>query len=428
MSPADPAVFHKLYGIRKPRATYYAKDFLDYGLMLALTALAAGALYGFGHPMSLLAYVLCAMAVVSFIVRHGVELRVPLIVRRPQEVLYTFAYKLQNMRTLYFVSIGVLLLENLAIAATPDLPHHVEWMRTLALVLFYLHFIGFSIYRTIILADHLRKKELVREVLMQTPWKKVITERTKIVVEIVHAYGTGLLTHIALIGPWYFLITHVRFSLLFLLPVALINVKTYNRWMRLTYNFWFYRDHWLGHNSELEFVYLHGTHHDAIPSAMIAVSGNGVLEGILRHSIGVPAPFFNPIGASLVYGFEVKNDVDLHQYIPGVFPQFQRIALEASQHSTHHYGRLEPYGVAMKDDAPGMSEGVRKQVRRAASGLRNSIRLDEELTGFEWDNAIYRQTLSLYAKYQPDAAPAVPSTADASADGVSSECGAQAPL
>jgi hypothetical protein len=152
---------------------------------------------------------------------------------------------------------------------------------------------------------------------------------------------------------------------------------------------------------------------------MIAVSGNGFLEGILRHSLGVPAPFFNPIGASLVYGLEVKNDMDLHQYIPGVFPQFQRIALEANQHSTHHYGRLEPYSVAMNGDAPGMSEGVRKRVRGVASALRNSIRLDEELTGFDWDNAIYRQTLSLYAKYQPDEASAVPSTVDASAESVS---------
>jgi hypothetical protein len=416
MSPADPAVYHKLYGIKKPRATYYAKDFLDYVLMLALTGFVTGALYGFGHPITLLADGLCAMALVQFAVRHGVELRLPLILSRPQDLLYTFVYKLQNMRTLYFVSIGVLLLENLAIAATPGLPHQVEWMRMFALVLFYLHFIGFSIYRTIILADHLRKKELVREILMQTPWKRVITERTKIVVEILHAYGTGLLTHIVLIGPWHFLMTHVRFSLIFLLPVAVINVMTYNHWMRSTYNSWFYRDHWLGHNSELEFVYLHGTHHDAIPSAMIAVSGNGFLEGILRHSIGVPAPFFNPIGASLVYGFEVKNDMDLHQYIPGVFPRFQRLALEASQHSTHHYGRLEPYGIGMNGDAPGMSESVRKQVRRVASGLRSSIRLDEELTGFEWDNAIYRQTLSLYAKYQPDAASAVPSTVDASAE------------
>jgi hypothetical protein len=419
MRPADPAFYHKLYGVKKPRVTYYAKDFLDYVLMIGLIALVTGALYGFRHPMALVAYVLCAMAPVVFIVRHGVELRVPLILRRPQDLLYMFVYKLQNMRPAYFVALGVLLLENLVIAATPGLPHKVEWMSRLALVLFYTHFISFSIYRTIILADHLRKKELVREVLMQTPWKRVITEKTKIVVEIVHAYATtGLLTHIALIGPWYFVITHARFSLLFLLPVAVINFKLYLRWVGSTYNLWFYRDHWLGHNSELEFVYLHGTHHDAIPSALIASGGIGCLEGVLRQSIGAPLSFFNPIAAYMVYGFEVKSDMDLHQYIPGIFPRFLRVAAEANQHSTHHYGRLEPYGLATNIEAPTVSEELRKKYgsQGLAEGMTKSIYLDEELTGFEWDNPTHRETLRLIAKYQPAAPSAVSPMVDAAAE------------
>jgi hypothetical protein len=419
MRPADPAIYHKLYGTRKPRATYYAKDFLDYVLMLVLTALVTGALYGFGHPMALAADVLCAVALVTFAVRHGVELRVPLLLRRPQDVLYMLVYKVQNLRALYFIGLGVLLLENLVIALTPGLPHKVEWMAGLAMVLFYIHFAGISIYRTVILADHLRKKELVREVLMQTPWKRVITQKTNIVLEIFHAYGTGLLTHVVMIAPWYFVITHARFSLIFLVPVAVINVMTYMNWMGRTHNSWFYRDHWVGHNSELEFVYLHGSHHDAIPSAMIAVSGNGLLEGIFRHSLGTGACFYNPLGASLVYGFEVKSDIDLHQFIPGVFPQIPRGIVQTTQHSTHHYGRLEPYGLAMNIDAPGVSEAVRKQLAPLSPRMKHSVRLEEKLTGFEWDNAIYRQTLSLYAKYQPDAEPVVPSTADASAESVS---------
>jgi hypothetical protein len=32
--------------------------------------------------------------------------------------------------------------------------------------------------------------------------------------------------------------------------------------------------------------------------------------------------------------------------------------------------------------------------------ITNSIRLDEELTGFKWDNPIQQRTLSLYDKYQ----------------------------
>ena len=208
------------------------------------------------------------------------------------------------------------------------------------------------------------------------------------------------------------MITHAKFSLLLLLPVTVLNFKHYMRWMGLSYNSWFYRDHWLGHNSELEFVYLHGTHHDAIPSAMIAVSGNGFLEGVLRHSIGVPAPFYNPLGAFLVYGLEVKSDMDLHQYIPGIFPRFRRVAAEANQHATHHYGLLEPYGLATDVDAPGVSESVRKQFKGMAPQMAKSIRLDEQLTGFEWDNPTHRLALKLFAKYQPAAAPAVPATAE----------------
>lgn len=407
MSAVDPAVYHRMFGVRKPRATYYAKDFLDYVLMLLLTALATGALYGFRHPLALAAYALCALALATFIKRHGIELRVPLILRRPQDVVYMFVYKILNLRALYFVGLGVLLVENLIIALTPNLPHHSDWMRQAALVLFYLHIIGISVYRTVILVDHLRKKNLVREVLMQTPWKRVVHEKTSIVLEIFHAYLTGLLTHVVLIAPWYFVITHARFSVLLLVPVAAINVLNYTYWMGTTHNRWFYRDHWLGHNSELEFVYLHGSHHDAIPSAMIAVSGNGFLEGILRHSIGTPAPFYNPIGASIVYGMEVKHDIDLHQYIPGVFPRMSREMLEVTQHSTHHYGKLEPYGLGMNINAPGATPAIQKQFAGLSDRVKNSIRLDEKLNGFVWDNPTHRQIRSLYAKYQSGgAAPA----------------------
>src|SRR5262249_28348925 len=137
------------------------------------------------------------------------------------------------------------------------------------------------VYRTVILIAHLAKRELVREVLMQTPWQRTIKAKTNMTLEILHAYGTGVLTHIVLLAPWYMVIKYSRFSVIFLPVVCLINVIVHLKWMQ-RYNGWFYRDHWLGHNSELEFVYLHGTHHDAIPSGLIAVSENGFLEGFLR--------------------------------------------------------------------------------------------------------------------------------------------------
>src|SRR5579872_906190 len=121
MTKNDPTFFHKIYGAKKPRVVYYKKDFLDYVLMILVSTLVLGASYGFRHPMSIVGFVLCVVAVAMFSMRHGIELIVPLIVRRPQDVLYMFVYKLQNLKPVYFVALGLLLLENVAIAATPNL-------------------------------------------------------------------------------------------------------------------------------------------------------------------------------------------------------------------------------------------------------------------------------------------------------------------
>ena len=294
---ADPAYYHKLYGskaLKKPRVIYYKKDFIDYVLMMMVSALVIGFSYGFTHVMAIIGYFLCAFVIGTFIVRHGIELRVPVILREPEEVLYLWGYKLTNLKTVYFVALGLLLLENILIRLTPNLPHHVEWVRKGALFLFYVNFIGITLYRTVSLVDHLLKREMIREILMQTPWQRAIKEDTNMTLEIVHAYCTGVLSHIILLAAWYMVIVHARFSLVFLLPVCVLNIIIHLKWQKIA-NSWFYRDHWLGHNSEFEFVYLHGTHHDAIPSGLIAVSENGFLEGFFRHTIGWPNPFYHPL-------------------------------------------------------------------------------------------------------------------------------------
>ena len=398
MESVNAAFFHKLYGQKKPRVNYYGRDFLDYGLMIVATAAVVGLSYGFGSVMSIAGLALCAVALVMFVVRHGVELNVPLIVRRPQDLFFMLVYKLQNLRAPYFVALGVLLLENVLIALTPGLPHHVALMRTIGLYLFYAHFIVITLFRTAVLFGHLAKKEMVREVLMQTPWKRVINEKTNITFEIIHAYCTGLLTHIALIAPWFLVIKYSNFSVVFLPAVLFLNVLVHMKWLR-TVNSWFYRDHWVGHNSELEFVFLHGTHHDALPSALIAVAGNGFLEGFLRFALGSPLAFYNPILCSVFFTFDVKTDMELHQYIPGVFPRLTRSTLEIGQHSTHHYGRLEPYGLGLKLDRPDVPESRKKAFSRMPAEVMNSLSLDEELTGFDWDNPTHRSTLALWDKY-----------------------------
>ena len=399
MDTIDPAVYHKLYGLKKPRIGYLQRDFADYTLMILVTALVTGLSYGFDHIIAIAGFLLCAVTLAMFVVRHGVELTVPVIVKRPQDLLYMVAYKLQNLRPVYFITVGLLVLENVAIAATPNLPHHVETMRTIAFALFYLHLGSITVFRTASLVDHLRKRDHVREVLMQTPWKRTINAHTNITREIVHAYCTGLLTHIVLVAPWYLVITYANFSLVFLPFVCGINGLVHVTWAKAI-NSWFYRDHWVGHNSELEFVLLHGPHHDAIPSGLIAVAGNGFLEGFMRFTIGSPVAFYSPFVAFFVYMFDVKSDIELHQYIPGVYPYMARRVLEVGQHSTHHYGKLEPYSFGLKLDQPTIPESFKKTMKWAPDELMNSLRLDEELTGFQWDNPTHQNTLRLWDKYE----------------------------
>ncbi len=398
MATADPKHFHKLYGVRNPRTTYQPKDFFDYALMNVACVLAVYLIYGPMHVLTWVGIGLCFYMIIAFLFRHGAKAAVPLLLRRPQDAVYMIVYKIQNTKPVYFFAIAVLLLENYIIHITPGLPHHVDLMRSIGLWLFYIHLGGITIYRTVILVDHLRKRQMIREFLMETTWKKAFSRRDNIGMEIFHAYFTGLLAHIMTLAPWYLVITHFEFSVLALPLVLLINVFAEFWYLKLV-NSWFYRDHWLGHNSELEFIYLHGTHHDAIPSGLIAVAGNGHLEGFVRYLIAFPTFFLNPIAAFVFLTMIVRQDIATHQYIPGVFPKLGRKYLETAQHSTHHMGRLEPYSFGLKTRPPVGSETAKKASSAIPDELMNSIGLDEQLTGFEWDSESHRKYLRLFDKY-----------------------------
>lgn len=400
MREPDPARFHRLFGVRAPRMTYRSSDFADYVVMILLCGLVITFAYADSARLMFgIGLALCAFMVVSFAVRNGARVRVPFILKRPQDVLYTIAYKIENLPAAYFGAAAVLALENYLIYLTPSLPHHVELMRTVAIWLFYLHFIALMAYRTVSLVDHWRKRAQVKEVLLQSSWKRVATRWNDMRYEIIHAYLTGVLAHVVLIAPWYFVITHVKFSVLFMPVVCVINVVMIMRFFRVV-NAWFYRDHWLGHNSEFEFLYLHGPHHDAIPSGLIGVAGNGFLEGLFRHALAYPTPFFNPVVAFLGNCFEVKRDMDFHQYIPGIFPKVKREYRQVGQHSTHHFGRLEPYSFGIKLDQPGVPEAFRKMFGKLPDEFVNGIRLDEKLNQFEWDNPRRRWYVALCKKYE----------------------------
>lgn len=400
MNPPDPARFHRLFGERTPRITYKSTDFTDYVLMIGLCALVITLAY---EPSAKLMFgigiALCLFMVGSFFVRNGFTAGVPFVLRRPQDVLYTIIYKIENLPLAWFGAIAVLALENYLIYLTPGLPHHVELMRTIAIWLFYAHFIALMAYRTVSLVDHWSKRDKVKEVLMQSTWKRIAVRWKDMRYEIVHAYLTGVLAHIVLIAPWYVVITHVKFSVIFMPVVCVVNVVMIGRFFRVV-NAWFYRDHWLGHNSEFEFLYLHGPHHDAIPSGLIGVAGNGFLEGLFRHALAYPTPFFNPVVAFLANCFEVKRDMDFHQYIPGIFPKVRREYRQVGQHSTHHFGHLAPYSFGIKLDQPGVPEAFRKMFGKLPDEFTNGIRLDEQLNQFEWDNPRRRWYVELCKKYE----------------------------
>ncbi|AUX42118.1 uncharacterized protein SOCE26_035450 [Sorangium cellulosum] len=403
MEKADPAQFHQLYGVKRPRITYFKRDFIDYVLMTLITASIIWLTYGAGSWVTSLGLALCALMIPSFLVRHGVELRTPEILKRPQDLLYMLVYKLRNMKPVTQLALAILLLENLFIYLTPNLPHHVELTGKIAIYLFYIHFIGITVYRTVILFDHLRKKELVREVLLQTNWKKWLEKRPNVTLHILHAYATGVLTHIVFLAPWYLVITHAKFSVL-ALPVTLAtNIFVQYKFTKIM-NVWFYRDHWTSHNAELEFLYIHGTHHDAIPSGLIGVAGNGYMEGFLRFVFFWPTHLFNPILAAVLLTALLKSDIDSHQYIPGIFPSMSKAFHEVSQHSTHHYGFLEPYGFATKLNQPDLSEAgqeIAKKFKRALPvEVYDSVAVDEQLNGFKWSNSAHRRFMELVSRYQ----------------------------
>lgn len=399
MNKLDPAFFHKIYGERRPRLAYVRTDFVDYVLMINICGAVIGLAYGPTHPLAFVGVALCAWMQITFQLRHGWVLRKPLLLRRPQDVLYMILYKLQNIKPSYYFAVAALVVQCWAIRLTPTLPHHIALMRDIALSLFYVHLGVLTLYRTVILISHLRHRDRVQEFLLETTWKTAVSGRRSVTLEIWHAYFTGLLTHLLLVTPWYIMITHVQYSLVFL-PVAIIASLVVQHQVGKFTNEWFYRDHWLGHNSEVEFLYLHGPHHDAIPSGLIGVAGTGFLEGFARHTLGGSGIFYSPLVTALQYTLEVQTDIEGHQFIPGVYPHVALSQVEVNQHSRHHYLKLEPYGLGLNVDRPEVPAAVRRKFRMLPAALQAATRLDEQLNGFKWENAEHQKFLKLFEKHQ----------------------------
>lgn len=382
----DNARFHKIFGLSRRRLNYSNSDFTDYLLMLMLCSATIAMCYRPLFWISLAGYSLCVFMAFSFALRHGIRFSIPLIIRKPKDLLFMVIYKLENLPRATWIAAALLSIEYVFVIYTPQLPHFSDNLRVVGLFLFFLHLGFITIFRTISLFDHLFKHRIVSDVLGQSPWKNAGLVKRNIHFEIFHAYFTGILTHVVLLGPWYFALNHFHHSLI-LIPITCITGVIIHKDLLKNINSWFYRDHWLGHNSEFDFVYLHGSHHDAIPVGMIAVAGNGFLEGFLRNVIGHPTPLYNPLISFIAYTVEIYNDIAFHQFVPGIYPKLDYEFRQVGQHSTHHFGHLEPYGFAVKLDQPIVwTSGFLARFKNFPDEFRNSAKLDEELTGFKWDN------------------------------------------
>lgn len=394
---------HRLYGPASRRIAYRKSDLADYVIMMVLASAIVLFAYASQPVLAVLGLVCCLFLIATFPFRHGLSWRVPIVLRSPLDAVFALTYRVQNITWVFVVAVAVLAADNLFIALTPELPHQSDLMREIALGLFFAHFGLIALYRSVILGAHLRKREHVREFLMQTTWKKVLLDQPSVTLHLVHAWVTGILTHLVLIAPWFILINHLSYSVISVAVVSVINVVVHYYHMR-GYPRWFYREHWVGHATEFDFVYMHGTHHDAIPSGMIGVSGNGVLEGFARDVVGNPLGLYSPFIAFLLHSAEVIQDMRMHQFIPGIHPLLPRWFHEVSQHSTHHFGRLEPFGIGLRLRG-GRKTASGRTINFPPVEILNSIEIDEELNEFKWDNPRYQRFLALYDKYQPSTRP-----------------------
>lgn len=407
-APFDPAVCHRTFGRRKPNIAYAASDFVDYVLMNAIVVALAAWVFGLPHPLTIVSAILAFFMIVAFPIRHGLRLAFPVILRRPQEIVFSFVYKILNVRTPLLVAACLALSEQLFMHLTPGLPHASSVMRTAGLTAFYVSFAVVTLFRTRSLLDHLAKRELVREVLSRySIWKKAVAS-TSPTFEIAHAYVSGVLSHLAMVAPWYLALTRLEHSVIFL-PFGLVASvlvyrafffrREFREWesrkrksakaavpfdeprpeMLGTVASWFYRDHWVGHNSELEFVYLHGSHHDSIPVGLLATGEHGHLEGFLRYCFGYPTFFLSPIWPLFEITVLLILNIGTHQYVPGIFP-YCFWHSRGNVHFLHHFGRLVPYGVT----TTGRPE------------------IDIALNGYDPDNAGRKTWQSLVDEYEGD--------------------------
>lgn len=64
------------------------------------------------------------------------------------------------------------------------------------------------------------------------------------------------------------------------------------------------------------------------------------------------------------------TDINGHKLIPGVYTHQTKEYMQITQHGTHHYGRLEPFGFAMSVDRQDTPEDLEKKDARIPNVIK----------------------------------------------------------
>ena len=334
-----------------PQATVLdAKDTFAYGVGLVLT----GGALSLAYP-SWLTVGLSSLAVLglwlSFAVRHGLSAHGLIDV-----ALALLTYPLLFVRRLVCVRTRLLLgvmcfasalyLESLI---APMLDGTV-WVKPLPFALFLgLHFCLIAAYRLLIFVHHLRDIERVEAFLRLRHYP--VQSPANVSLWVTHGLTTGLLTHASLLvipTLWWGFVS----------PSLLLEGLLLVCWFVFTENPWVLEirqreligfaneDHAEWHADRTLFVLFHAHHHDAIPSGLIASHGVGLLEAM--HRTLLSGDWLGPCSHFCWNQTKViREDIEQHQFIPGVFPGALKVVERRNHHAVHHLGGVLPLGTGL---------------------------------------------------------------------------------
>ena len=88
-----------------------------------MTAIGSGLtvfVYGLKHPLTIMVGCISLFMVIVFPIRHGFQLTIPLIFKKPGGLIYLLIYKLLNIKLPLVLAVAFLSLENMIIAWTPE--------------------------------------------------------------------------------------------------------------------------------------------------------------------------------------------------------------------------------------------------------------------------------------------------------------------